>query len=221
MAFLGFGRKKNINTQEIEFTGISGHIATLKCLILADIRGVSLSTTLASYDVGVDQVNSYQYLDSSKIVPTVKQDDFTVSGTHAIMTYIDIRGKGASLTPRKARVLGQQNYWIDICYEILGPVTQAVTTGTATDDDKKLLNKLLTSLNNLLGENLYVAGPLTFADPHIAAYIYALGCSGIDMALYPKIGDWITRLESDMGGPLKIEYYLMDPSQQTATAQVA
>ena len=80
---------------------------------------------------------------------------------------------------------------------------------------------MLTSLNNLLSESLYVAGPMTFADPHVAAYIYALGCSGVDMASYPKIGEWITRLETDMGGPLKIEYYLMDPSQQTVTTQVA
>jgi|GEM_PF-1870183 len=212
-----FGRKKDKSSQEIELLGITGHIATLKCLILASIKDVSLQTRLASYNVGVDQINSYQYLDSSNRVPTINHEGFTVSGTPAILTYLDIRGKGVSLTPRKARVLGQQNYWIDLCYEILGPVTQAVTTGTASDDDKKRLNKILTSLNNLLSENLYVVGPMTFADPHVAAYIYALGCSGVDMTVYPKIGDWITRLENDMGGPLKIEYLHMDPSKLTAT----
>jgi len=215
--FSFFGRKKDKSTQEIELLGISGHIATLKCLILASIKGVSLRTTLASYDVGVDQINSYQYLDSSKIVPTVNHDGFTTSGTQAVLTYVDIRGKGASLTPKNARLLGLQNYWIAICYEILGPVTQAITTGMATDDDKKLLNKILTSLDNLLSENLYVVGPMTFADPHVAAYIYAIGCSGIDMTVYPKISDWVTRLENDMGGPLKIEYLHMDPSKLTAT----
>jgi glutathione S-transferase len=212
-----FSRKKDKTTHEIELLGISGHIATLKCLILAEIKGLSLRTTLASYDVGVDQINSYQYLDSSKIVPTIKHEGYTTSGTAAILTYLDVRGKGASLTPRKARILGQQNYWIDICYQVLGPVAQAITTGTANNDDKRLLNKILTSLNNLLAENLYVVGPMTFADPHVAAYVYALGCSGIDMTLYPKIGDWISRLENDMGGPLKIEYLHMDSSKLTAT----
>tara|TARA_R110001583_G_scaffold171120_1_gene324567 strand:+ start:5965 stop:6624 length:660 start_codon:yes stop_codon:yes gene_type:complete len=212
-----FSRKKNKSAQEIELLGVSGHIATLKCLILASIKGVSLRTTLASYEVGVDQVSSYQYLDTSNIVPTVKHDGYTASGTPAILTYLDIRGNGASLTPRKARILGQQNYWIDICYEVLGPVTQAVTTGTATGDDTKLLNKILTSLNKILGENSYVVGPMTFADPHVAAYIYALGCSGVDMTLYPEIGAWISRLEDDMGGPLKIEYFHMEPEKLTAT----
>jgi glutathione S-transferase len=215
--FSFFRGKKDKSSQEIELLGVSGHIATLKCLILAGIKDLPLRTRLASYNVGVDQIKSYQYLDSSNRVPTINHDGFTASGTPAILTYLDIRGKGASLTPRKARVLGQQNYWIDICYEILGPVTQAVTTGTATNDDTNLLNKTLTSLNNLLTENLYVVGPMTFADPHVAAYIYALGCSGIDMTLYPKIGDWISRLENDMGGPLKIEYLHMDPSKLTAT----
>lgn len=221
MGLFSFGRKKDKNTQEIELLGITGHIATLKCLILAGIKGVSLRTTLASYDVGVDQINSYQYLDTSNIVPTVKHDGYTASGTRAILTYLDIRGKGASLTPRKARSLGHQNYWIDICYEKLGPVTQAVTTGKATSGDIKLLNEILTSLNNLLDKNLYVVGPLSFADPHVAAYIYALGCSGVDMTPYPATTAWIARLENDMGGPLEIEYLHMDPSKHTATNKVA
>jgi glutathione S-transferase len=220
MGLFSIFRKKDVN-QEIELTGITGHIATLKCLILAGIKDVPLRTTLASYDVGVDQVNSYQYIDSSKIAPTIKQGGFTVSGTRAVLTYIDIRGKGPSLTPRKARILGQQNYWVDVCFEVLGPVTQAITTGTATNDDEKLLNKILTSLNNLLSENLYIVGPMTFADPHVAAYIHALGCSGIDMMSYPKVAEWVKRLESDMGGPLEIEYFHMDPSSHTSANQVA
>jgi glutathione S-transferase len=210
--FSFFSRKKDKGTLEIELLGISGHIATLKCLILAKIKGLSLRTTLASYDVGVDQINSYQYLDSSKIVPTIKHDGYTFSGTAAILTYLDVRGKGTSLTPRKARILGQQNYWVDICYQVLGPVTQAITTGNASNDDKNLLNKILTSLNNLLAENEYIVGPMTFADPHVAAYYYALNCSGIDMIQYPKISEWIKRLENDMGGPLNIEYLLMEPT---------
>ena len=79
----------------------------------------------------------------------------------------------------------------------------------------------MTSLNNLLSENLYVAGPMTFADPHIAAYVHALGCSGVDMTSYPKVAEWVERLESDMGGPLEIEYFHMDPSAQTSANQVA
>lgn len=216
-----FCKKQNKSTQEIELLGITGHIATLKCLILAGIKGVPLRTTLASYEVGVDQINSYQYLDSSKIVPTINHEGYTASGTAAILTYLDIRGNGVSLTPKKARLLGLQNYWITICYETLAPVTQAIINGTATDDDKNILNKLLASLNNLLSENQYIVGPMSFADPHVAAYIYALSCRGIEMTAYPKVGDWITRLESDMGGPLKIEYIQMDPSKSTATHQVA
>lgn len=221
MGWFNFGKKKKKSTQEIELLGITGQIATLKCLILARMKDVPLQTTLATITIGVDQVKSYQYLDASTIAPTVEHDGVKLSGTTAILTYLDIRGTGASLTPRKARILGQQNYWIDICYQVLGPITQAVTTGKASNDDHQLLNKLLTSLNDLLSENPYVVGPMSFADPHLAAYVYALGCSGVDMDAFPKIGDWVTRLETDMGGPLDIEYLQMDPAKLTVTGQVA
>jgi glutathione S-transferase len=221
MGWFNFGKKKKKSSQEIQLLGITGQIATLKCLILARIKDVPLQTTLAPYTVGVDQVKSYQYLADSTRSPTVEHDGSKLSGTTAILTYLDIRGTGASLTPRKARILGQQNYWIDICYQVLAPVTAAVTTGRATDNDHQLLKKLLNSLNNLLTENLYVVGPMSFADPHVAAYVHALSCSGVDIASYPKIGDWVARLETDMGGPLDIEYLQMDSTKFSVAGQVA
>ena len=193
-----FSRKKDTSSQEMELLGVAGQIATLKCLVLAGLKGISLRTTFAPESTTVDQVNSYQYLAQNGRVPTLTQGDFSVSGARAIMTYLDIRGKGTSLTPRKARVLGQQNYWIDICYQLLGPAVQAISDGNATDEDKATCNSILNRLNELLGENLYVVGPMTFADSNVAAYIYALKVSNADFSQYPNINNWITRLENEM-----------------------
>lgn len=202
-----FSRKKSASNQEIEFLGVSGQASTLKCLLLAGVRGVSLRTTFAPSDVDVDHVPSYQYLAPFEKAPMISQGDFSVSGARAIQTYLDIRGKGASLYPRKARVLGQQNYWIEVCYKKLAPAVQDIVKGGDVSDDAKVqCNEVLSSLDKILGENLFVAGPLTLADPNVAAFIYVLRSHDADLSPYSNIKSWITRLEGEISDDLKNKY---------------
>lgn len=216
-----FSRKKDkgSSNQEMEFLGVSGQASTIKCLILAGIKEVPLRATFAPSDVEVDQTHSYQYLAPFEMAPTLTHGDFTTAGANAIMTYVDIRGTGMSLNPKKARTLGQQNYWITVCYEQLAPAVQEVVNGSPSDDAKNLCNEVLTSLNNSLGENLFVVGPLSLADPHVAAYIYVLRANGADLSPYTNIAAWITRLEGEMSADLKGKYLPMMTA--SAQAQVA
>ena len=52
-----FSWKKNNSNQEIALLGIKGQISTLKCLLMAEIKEISLKTTLASSESQVDQIN--------------------------------------------------------------------------------------------------------------------------------------------------------------------
>lgn len=214
-----FSRKKDNSSQEIALLGVKGQVATMKCLLMAGIKDISLKITLASPDSEIDQVTSYQYLDDSKRVPTLTQGDFSVSGARAILTYLDVRGKSPSLVPKKARTLGLQNYWIDVCYQTLAPVTQATVRRIGTEQDRACLEKVLASLDSTLSENQFIVGQMSFADPNVAAYIYVLRCCDYDMSKYPNISQWISRLEEKMSGPLNIEYLPMatkDSSSQVA-----
>lgn len=202
-----FSRKKNKGNNNVELLGLKGHISTMKCLLMASIKDVPLNTTLASSEVEIDQVNSYQYLDASKKVPTLTQGDLSVSGVRAILTYLDVKGKGGSLIPKKARNLGLQNYWIDICFQTLGPATQAFINKSMTEKDTALLNQVLSSLDKNLAKDEFIVGQLSFADPHVAAYVYALRSSGFDMAQYPNVEKWTTRLEGEMSGPFNVEEF--------------
>lgn len=213
-----FSRKKNNNSQEITLLGLKGQIATMKCLLVAGIKEVSLKTTVASSEINVDQINSYQYLDNADKSPTLTQGDFSISGARAILTFLDVRGKGVSLEPKKARTLGLQNYWIDVCHQTLAPATQAIIQGRATEESKASLKKLLSSLNSILSDNQYIVGQISFAEPNIAAYIYLLRCSDYDMTTYPNIDKWISRLEEKMSGPLNIDFL---PSKTQLASQVA
>lgn len=214
-----FSRKKDKGSNDMALLGLKGQISTMKCLLMAAIRDVPLKTTLASSQVAVNQVNSYQYLETSDRVPTLTQGDFSASGARAILTYIDVKGKGGSLIPKKARNLGLQNYWIDVCYQTLGPVTQAFINKSMTDKESSLLNDVLNSLDKTLAENEFIVGQLSFADPHVAAYVYVLSCGGHDMTKYPNIGKWTSRLENKMSRPLSIDDFRQD--MQAGATQVA
>jgi glutathione S-transferase len=209
-----FSRKKNNSSQEITLLGLKGQVATMKCLLMAGIKDVSLKASVASSEIDIDQIKSYQYIDSADKLPTLTQGDFSISGTRAILTFLDVRGKGASLEPKKARTLGLQNYWIDVCHQTLAPATQAVVQGRATEKSQAGLKKLLSSLNSILAENNYIVGQISLAEPNIAAYIYLLRCSDYDMTTYPNIGKWISRLEEKISGPLNIDF--LPPQMQSA-----
>tara|TARA_R110002049_G_scaffold213899_3_gene385390 strand:+ start:3781 stop:4431 length:651 start_codon:yes stop_codon:yes gene_type:complete len=213
-----FSRKKNNSSQEIVLLGIKGQVATMKCLLMASIKDVSLKTTVTSPESDIDQINSYQYIGEVDKTPTLTQGDFSISGARAILTFLDVRGKGASLEPKKARTLGIQNYWIDICYQTLAPATEAVIQGEITEQSQACLKKVLTSLNAILAESQYIVGQLSLAEPNVAAYIYLLRCCDYDMTIYPNIGKWISRLEETMSGPLNIGYL---PTPMKSASQVA
>lgn len=205
-----FSRKKDIKSQEICLIGVKGQIATMKCLLMAGIKEISLKTTLVPIEHKIDQVSSYQYLDASEKVPTLTQGDFSISGSRAILTYLDVRGKSPSLVPKKARVLGEQNYWIDICYQTLAPVVEDTINGQASEENNLILEKVLYRLNSNLADSQFVVGQISFADPIVAAYIYVLRCSGYDIEKYNNIAQWLVRLEEKMSGPLNIDYLPME-----------
>ena len=201
-----FSKKKNSSNQKIKFIGIHGQAATIKSLLLAGIRGVPMDIDFAETDIKPDQLHSYQTINASDKAPILTQGDFSVSGARGIQTYIDIRGKGASLYPRKARVLGQQNYWIEVCYKVLAPAVQAIVNSDSNDAIQDQCDHILNSLNTILADNQFVAGPLSLADPHVAAYIYVLRGAGKNLQDYSNITNWITRLEDEMPDNLKDKY---------------
>ncbi len=54
-----FSKKKDSSNQKIEFIGIHGQVATIKSLLLAGIRGVSMDINFAETDIKPDQLHSY------------------------------------------------------------------------------------------------------------------------------------------------------------------
>ncbi len=202
-------KKKEPSVQEMDFLGVGDQAATLSCLILAGIKGVALQTTFDTTDTKVINTSSYQKISSSENAPTLKHGAFSTTGARAIQAYIDFRGTGSSLNPRKARLLGEQNSWMDICFQTIGPVVEDLADGNRNKEGKARCTAFLSNINNALEKNSFVLGQLSFADPNIAAFIIVLKKHGVDIASYSNIEAWLNRLMDKMSDDSKAKYLPM------------
>ncbi|MFK8067141.1 MAG: hypothetical protein AB8D52_02755 [Gammaproteobacteria bacterium] len=202
-------KKKEPSIQKMDLLGVSGQTATLSCLILAGLKEVSLQTTFDTTDAKAVNTSSYQKISSSESTPTLTHGEFSTSGVRAIQSYIDFRGKGNSLNPKKARLLGEQNSWLDICYQTIGPVLHELADGNTSEEGKASCAAFLSNINNALEKNSYILGQLSFTDPNIAAFIIALKKHGVDTASYSNIEAWLSRLMEQMSDDSKANYSAM------------
>jgi len=106
MGLFGFGSKKEKTAtagkdDKISLKG-ANNAASMKCILAAGIRGLEMDVDLS----GADSV-------------TMTHGPVSATGESAIVTYCDKKGAGQSLRPKKARILGDQNYWMDVACSYL------------------------------------------------------------------------------------------------------
>jgi glutathione S-transferase len=88
---------------------------------MAAEKGVRIQTDLLDMTGHEEDGAAFRKLSPFGKVPCLSEGDLVISGAAAILPYIDIRGAGQSLTPRKAARLGEQNFWIEVGQQRLLP----------------------------------------------------------------------------------------------------
>lgn len=175
MGLFGFGNKKEKATDTKMSLSADGSVACAKCVLTAGVRNV---------DIDVDTSGSGTL--------ALKHGSFSTIGEGAIMTYLDRKGQGQSVRPKKARVLGDQNYWLEISSQLL--------------DKGEQVDAALNRLNTILGDNEFIAGPLSLADPAVAASILALKKNGQMPSGMSNIDAWLGRVEQKIPDNLRATY---------------
>lgn len=178
MGLFGFGGKKEkpataSANDKISFSGASDAVSA-KCILTAGIRGVEMDINLSG--------------DSASL----SHGPVSAKGESAIVTYFDKKGTGQSLRPKKARILGEQNYWMDVAYQYL--------------DKGEKVNEVLTSLNNILGNQEFVAGQLSLADPVVAGSVMTLKKAGNLPSGLSNVESWLGRVEEKIPANLRSNY---------------
>lgn len=172
-----FGKKKQTATEAIVLRGFPGDSNTNKCLLMAAEQGIRLETRLVDVTEGACEGPEYRSLSPFGKVPCIKDGDFVISGAPAVLAYMDVKGKAGSLNPKKASILGEQNYWVDMAQRLGDPAVQTLIQheipGCAKPTEEEIrgaresLEQVLDQLETLLADDRgFITGLYSFADIH-------------------------------------------------------
>ena len=175
MGLFGFGNKKEKVADTKMSLAADGSVACAKCVLTAGVRNVDMDVDTSGGDT-----------------LTLNHGSFSAVGEGAIVTYLDRKGQGQSVRPKKARVLGDQNYWLEISSKFL--------------DKGEQVGAIMNRLNTVLGDNEFIAGPLSLADPAVAANVLALKKSGQLPGGLSNIDAWLQRVEQKIPDNLRSTY---------------
>jgi hypothetical protein len=169
MGLFGFGGKKEKpvaagKDDKMSLTG-PANASSMKCIMTAGVRGVEMDVDL-----------------SGGGTVTMTHGPVTVVGENAIETYLDIKGQGMPLKPKKARHLADQYRWIEISNQFL--------------DTETKVEQVMTRMDQLLSEQEFLVGPLTLADSVIAGSVLALKKQGKAPAGHAHVDAWLARIEA-------------------------
>ena len=176
MGLFGFGSKKEKTAaagknDPFSLSGPAG-AASAKCILTAGIRGVELDVNLS----GGDDLS-------------MTHGPVTITGEKAIETYLDRKGNGMSLRPKKARVLADHYCWIEVASQLL--------------DKGEKVDQALNMMNDALGSQDFLAGQLSLADPIVAGSVLTLKKNNNLPSGLSNIDAWLGRVEQKIPDNLR------------------
>lgn len=211
-----FSRKKKTQGN-IHMRGFPGHVDTCKCLYMAAEKGVKIDPDLLDLTGHEDEGSAFRALSPFGKIPCLGEGDLVTSGAAAILPYLDIRGGGQSLAPRKAARLGQQNYWIEVGqYRLLPHVNTLLdeqvlkTMGdpdytpdqAAIDAALEAIEQVFTVADRFLDGREYFAEDFSFAEIHWAPYLHFCEITGHGdlIGKHANLKQWFDRVKSRKNG---------------------
>lgn len=163
-------------------------INTAKCLFTAAEKGIDIESRFIGHN-GEGDAAAAAEISPHGSYPVLRDVDFVVFGTNAMMSFLDDKGFGPSLVPRNATIR-------TIMYKMIH-IADLATSDVASGDSaaaSKWFDALETHLNNkdtaLRGD--YICGAFSLADCHWAALAQACdnAGSGDILSSRPAVNSW-------------------------------
>ena len=189
---MGIFKKRSAKTQEMP-TLICDHSKadTYKCIFLANYRNLPIQLELQDSSKNDEKIAHSLHVPSTNQFPIIKDDEITVSGTKAVLTYLNIKGQAPSIHPRKARILAAQQYWIQVLVKNFQPLIEELKF----NDEK--LELILTELNNTIDNKDYILEEFSLADIYWFAVLKTLEEKGQSQVFqkHKHIASWFAKLQ--------------------------
>lgn len=173
--------------------GIAGCTNTSKILLTAAEKGVDVDGR--SVDVNSEvEMSELKKVSPFGSIPILKDADFYIYGTEAVMSYLDDKGFGHSLVPRNGLARAVNYQWSHIASTAFEPAVSKLTNGddSAVDAVKQCLSALEAQLNARTKRGDYIVGEFSLADIHWAPSIHALCLHGHESLIdcMPGVKAW-------------------------------
>ncbi|HAU06931.1 MAG TPA: hypothetical protein DCS49_03955 [Gammaproteobacteria bacterium] len=173
--------------------GVAGCANTSKVLLTAAEKGVDIDARSVDMNSEVE-MNEIKRNSPFGSVPVLKDVDFYIYGTEAIMSYLDDKGFGPSLVPRNGVIRAVHYQWSHIATQAFIPAVNKLNEGddSAMDTVKLALSQLDAQLSSRNKRGDYIVGEFSLADIHWAPGIHALCLHGHDSLIdsMPAIKAW-------------------------------
>jgi glutathione S-transferase len=207
-----FSKKRSNKSETMHLRGFPADPGTNKCLLMAAEKNIRLETELLDVTAGACDGPEYRRLSPFGKLPCLKEGEFLTSGAHAILAYMDVRGQGSTLNPKKASILGEQNYLIDIAQRFIDPSVcvlmqslfpvegdKSADIGAGEVDSARAeLGRVMDCAEALLGDGRhYLVGEYSFADIHWTAGLHLCVMAGQKDLLDGRsaLQDWCGRVQ--------------------------
>ncbi|MBW9263891.1 MAG: glutathione S-transferase family protein [Candidatus Thiodiazotropha sp. (ex. Lucinisca nassula)] len=215
-----FSKKKTTGSTDMHLRGYPADPNTNKCLLMAAEKDIRLNCELLDIEAGACESPEYRRLSPFGKAPCLKEGGYVVSGIQAILAYMDVRGEGGSLNPKKAAILGEQNYWVDVAERFIDPNVTVLTsrlknnTESANENDvqsaKAVIGEAMDTLDTVLSDRRrFIAGDYSFADIHWTAAVHL--CVLADhqdlISDRPNIKQWYDRVKGHTSKVSKKQTY--------------
>ena len=187
-----FSKSKSKSSDSPKLKCISGDAASYKCLFLASYRKIPIEIEWGESSILDDKMSESLNMSSLSRFPCIEDDDFTICGENAVMTYLNIKGRAPSIHPRKARVLAMQQYWIQALK------TKFMPHGESGEHDAAVID----ALENALEGNKFIVGEFSLADIHWAAAFKVLEENGSEgmFSNHKNVTDWFASIKTTIPG---------------------
>ena len=195
-----FSRKKK-PAGKVRLLGHPGHADTCKSLYLAAEKGIQLDTELIDVRSEQHPDEKLRSLSPFGKLPCLVEGEVVTSGIAAVLPYLDVRGGGQPLTPRKAQHLGAQNYWIEVGAQQVQPGIEALVDGQPAEAARDGLQKVFDGMDAQLQGKQCIVGAFSFADVHWVAYLHLLQVAGQDSLIdeRPNLKAWFEHMKVRKG----------------------
>jgi len=183
---------------------------SLAPVFTAEAAGIDYATKLV--DLSKDEQKSDEYLAINPYgkVPALKDGDFTMAESAAIMRYM-AREHGSSLYPADAKAQAKCDQWMDyVNHHIrtnvgkvhfnrsLAPMFGAPVDEQSLADGLRFLGNNFPAIEQTLSQQPYLCGDeMTLADIALVAALEPIDMSKIDISAHPSLTKWLAARRSE------------------------